>query len=161
MKRSDADAAAFAAGVELAAVALYRLAVTKRELGEEAISVCNQFMRHHGDHAASFNQLLDQPVGGEGNRSVIATYRPMLDGADRERAVLDVVHGLEEMLAATHLNALAVVTDGRAAASTATIQGVECQHAVVLGTLLERPLEQLCPDFDQVRDAFDPGTFPA
>ena len=161
MKRSDTDAAAFAAGVELAAITLYRQAIDNPRLGEEAISVCNQFMRHHGDHAASFNELLDQPVAGDGNRSVLATYRPMLDGAPNQRADLDVAHGLEEMLAATHLNALGVLADGSAAASTATIQGVECQHAVVLGTMLGRPLEMLCPDFDEVRDAFDPGRFPA
>jgi hypothetical protein len=158
---SDTDAAAFAAGVELAAITLYRQAVGNPQLGEEAISVCNQFMRHHGDHAASFNDLLDQPIAGDGNASILAMYRPLLDGARNERAILDVAHGLEEMMAATHLDALGILTDSTAAASTATIQGVECQHAVVLGTILGRPLEKLCPDFDQVRDAFDPGTFPA
>jgi hypothetical protein len=161
MKRSDVDAAAFAAGVELAATTLYRQAVASRELDEEALAVCNQFLRHHGDHAAAFNDLLDQPVTGEGNASILATYRPMLAGAGSERAVLDVAHGLEEMMAATHLDTLGILTDVGAAASTATIQGVECQHAVVLGTILGRPLEALCPDFDEVRDSFDPGKFPA
>jgi hypothetical protein len=161
MKRLDAEAAAFAAGVELAAITLYREAVRSKRLDETAASVCNHFVRHHGDHAASFNDLLDQPVAGEGNPSILATFLPMLDGAENQRAVLDVVHGLEEMMAATHLDALGVLTDQGAAGSTATIHGVECQHAVVIGTLLGRPLERLCPGFDTVAKAFDPGQFPA
>jgi hypothetical protein len=161
MNRSDSETAAFAAGVELAATTLYREALAGGTLDEEALAVCNQFMRHHGDHAASFNDLLDQPVTGDGNATILATYRPMLDGARHQRAVLDVAHGLEEMMAATHLDAVGALTDVGAAASTATIQGVECQHAVVLGTILGRPLEKLCPDFDQAGEAFDPGSFPA
>src|SRR5687767_4458647 len=128
MKRSDAEAAAFAAGVELAAITLYREAVQSRRLDEAATSVCNHFVRHHGDHAAVFNDLLGQPVAGEGNPSVLATFRPMLGDAQNQRALLDVVHVLEEMMAATHLDALGVLTDPTAATSTATIHGVECQH---------------------------------
>jgi hypothetical protein len=161
MKRSDAEAATFAAGVELAAITLYRQAVRSQRLDEAAVSVCNRFVRHHGDHAASFNDLLDRPIAGEGNLTILATFRPMLDDAQNQRAILDVVHALEGMMAATHLDTLGVLTDRSAAAATATIHGVECQHAVVLGTLLGRPLEQLCPDVDTEGTPFDPRQFPA
>jgi hypothetical protein len=161
MNGSDAETAAFTAGVELAAITLYREVVRLPQVDEAATTVCNVFARHHGDHAASFNSLLDQPVGGAGNASVLAAFRPMLHDKVNQRGLLDALLSLEGMIASTHLTALGVLTDVAAARPTATIHGVECQHVVVLARLLGRPVEQLCPKFEATAGAFDPANFPA
>jgi hypothetical protein len=161
MMGSDLEVAAFVAGVEQAVVTVYRDAIAGQRLDGATIAMCDLFASHHGEHAAVFSGLAGRDVAGGGNGSVLAFYRPQVQDARNQRAVLEIVHQLEERVASTHLAALELFDGQRSRTSTAAVLGVECQHAAVLATLLDRSLEQTCPDFEAGAGAFDPETFPA
>jgi hypothetical protein len=65
-----------------------------------------------------------------------------------ERDGLSFLHALETRLAATQHSLLGRFTILPTITLTASTLPVECQHAVVLGTLLSLPLAQLVPSVE-------------
>jgi hypothetical protein len=161
MTTTDTATAVFCAGVELAVVTIYRAAAKIGRLEGEAATVGDLFLRHHAQHAAAFNALLDQPVSGAGNASVVATFVPKVNSAMNQRELLDTLHSLEELLAATHLYNIGTFVDPAAAGTAATILGVEGQHSVVLSKLQGQSPDRVSPSFEMTTGHMSPSTFPA
>ena len=57
MMGSDPEVAEFVAGVEQAAVTVYRDAIASQRLDGAAAAVCDLFAGHHREHAAVFSDL--------------------------------------------------------------------------------------------------------
>jgi hypothetical protein len=140
---TDATLAAFLQGVELAAVALYgQLSAT---LGSPAATAtAGRFVDHHQAHARAFGELagpLDVPLPPP---ELVAALQPVAP-LSSERDALAFLSALEGRVAATHHFVLGRLTSTPAIALAASTLPVECQHAVVLGTLVSQPLGQLVP----------------
>jgi rubrerythrin len=147
----DVIAASYAAGVELAAVAAYDAAAARGLLDAVALQLAVTFQGHHRDHAGTFNGLLmatgqptvDQPDGG-----LLSQYGPLLQTAPDALGLLDVALQLEQAAAATYVDSLGSLTLPDAALAVAQIAPVESQHALVLATVLDKPVEERLPAFE-------------
>jgi hypothetical protein len=140
---TDDTLVAFARAVELAAVALYAQAAVV--LGSPAaVSAVDAFSAHHRAHAQAFGQLAGPAALGSAPTAVLAALAPVTLLVS-ERDGLTFLHALESRLAATHHYLLGRFTTVPTISLTAVTLPVECQHAVVLGTLLSLPLAQLVP----------------
>lgn len=158
---TDTDIAVFAASVEYAAVAAYGAAadsgkVTTPAVGEAAALFADHHQQH-GDAFAAFagttpdaNPGLLEMVGGQ-----------IGDAAD-ENAIVEIAFGVENAAAATYLFALGVLEDQAAIDATASILPVEAQHAVALGFVLGKALDDpdLMPSFETSDNALDPAALP-
>jgi hypothetical protein len=142
----DAAIAKFAATFERAAVAAYTVAAESGKLSDGALAVGTLFAKHHGEHAAAFEGVIkSDPV--EPNSAILAKFGPLLESAADEAALLELAYGLEEAAAATYLLSLGLLDDAANAGAVATILPVESQHAVVLATVLKKPITDYMPPF--------------
>lgn len=157
----DAALAAFAAGLELAAVAAYGVAVDTGKLSAAAAKTGGTFKSHHQDHADALNSILGDAAVDKPNNTVVTTFAPMIQKAKDEAAVLTIAYQIEEAAAATYLFALGAITDLKNAGALATILPVESQHAVVLGTAVKMSPADYLPDFQNQDAALNPSKFPA
>ena len=156
----DATIAAFAESVELAAVAAYMAAagsgkVTTPAVGEAA----TLFAGHHTEHAAAFAAAAGDRATGKANAALVAELGPVLMNAADEAALLEIAYTVENAAAATYLFALGALTSAAALSLTASILPVESQHAVVLGTVLGKPLTDLVPGFQNEDGFLDPAKY--
>lgn len=159
---SDADLAAFAAGLELAAVAAYNTAAGTGKLSGPASAVGTMFAGHHQDHADALNDILGEEAAVEkANPAVLKEFGPKLTGAANEKAILRVAYSIEEAAASTYLFALGVIRDPKQAGAVATILPVESQHATVLGSMLDMDPGEYLIDFVTTEHALDPADYPA
>lgn len=140
---TDLEIAAFAASVELAAAAVYRVAVDSGLLSEPVTALARTFGSHHSAHAGALNDLLAEEIMEPNARLLREVTRP-IEASDDEAGVLEVALGVEEAAAATYYAALGSL-DQQTAAAVATILPIESQHAVVLGTVLEQPRSRYLP----------------
>lgn len=157
----DATIAAFAESVELAAVAAYTAAagsgkVTTAAVGEAAAV----FAGHHTEHAAAFGAAAGDKATGSANAALVAELGPVITSAADEAAILEIAYTVENAAAATYLFALGALTSAEALSLTASILPVESQHAVVLGTVLGKPLTDLVPAFQNEDGFVDPAKYP-
>ena len=140
---TDAEVAAFLQGVELAAVAVYEEA--SAVLGSPAaVAAARTFVGHHLAHARAFGDLaggLAVAAAPDAAREAVQPVTPLASEHDG----LTLLAALEARLAATQHALLAHLSSTPAIALVATTLPVECQHGVVLGTLLSEPLAQLVP----------------
>lgn len=157
----DAALAKFAAGLELAAVAAYGVAVDTGKLSEAVTKVGATFQSHHQDHADALNSILGDAAVDAPNNTVVTTFAPMIQDAADEAAILKIAYQIEEAAAATYLFALGAITDLKNAGALATILPVESQHAVVLGAATGMSPADYIPDFESPEAALNPSEFPA
>lgn len=154
----DRDLAAFAASLELAAVALYEAMAAR--LTPPASTLAALFASHHADHAAAFNAAAGPRAVRGPNPELMAALGPQLTTATDEVAALTVAYGLENKAAASHLNALDSLATVSLIRLTASVLPVEAQHAVVLGALLGKGPKDAIPLSFQTKDEFiDPSLF--
>lgn len=158
---TDAELAAFAAGLELAAVAAYRTAVDTGKLSNATATVGAMFSGHHDEHAKALNAILGEAAVTEPNKTVLAEFEPMISGAADEAAILEIAYGIEEAAASTYLFAIGTLTDAKNAGALGTILPVESQHATVLATVLGKDPSEYLIDFVNEDAALDPADFPA
>lgn len=157
---TDADVAAFAQSVELAAVAAYEAAAGRDLLDAATVEVATMFAGHHQDHADAFAAVAADAAPGEANQAVLDVFGPMIEQAPDAASLLQIAYDLEEGAASTYVFALGVLEDPTNAAATATILPVEAQHAVVLGQALELDPGDYLPPFETDASALDPADFP-
>lgn len=157
----DAALATFAAGLELAAVAAYGVAVKTGKLSDAAAKTGGVFQGHHQDHADALNSILGSAAVDKPNNTVVTTFGPMIEQAADEKAILTIAYQIEEAAAATYLFALGALQDPKNAGALATILPVESQHAVVLGTVVGKSPADFLIDFENQDAALDPAKFPA
>lgn len=157
----DATLAKFAAGLELAAVAAYGVAVGTGKLSDATKTVGQMFAGHHQQHADALNSILGDAAVEKANKSVVAAFGPMIEKAADEDAILDAARQVEEGAASTYLFALGAIADATTAGALATILPVESQHATVLATVLGLPADQYLLDFVTQDNVLDPAKYPA
>ncbi len=161
----DVQVAQLAAGLEVLAVGAYTAtldAATAGAIGTvppavaEFVSVARQ---HHQDHLDAWNEVLTTN-GAAAITQPDATLKPTVDAAFAD--VTDVVGAanlaltLEQIAAATYLNAQQVLTDADAVKLAGSIQIVDAQHVAVLLFVLGRyPVPDTFAKVDQ--SAWRPG----
>jgi len=154
---TDTALAAFAQGVELAAVALYAQAAVV-VASPAAVSVMATFTAHHKQHALAFAAVagadaVDGPLPG-----VLEALQPS-SLLVSERDGLAFLYDLESRLASTYQYLLGRFTTVPAVTLSCTTLPVEGQHAVVLGTLLSMPLGSMLPTVQGVDGYLTPEQF--
>ena len=157
---TDADIAAFAESVELAAVEAYKAAAGSGKLQPAVVEVGTTFAGHHGEHAKAFAGASGGKATGKPNPKLLTAVGEQLQAAKDQAAILSIAYDLENAAAATYLFALGALKSQAALALTASILPVESQHAVVLGTALGKPATELIPSFETQDKAVDPAQFP-
>lgn len=141
----DLAIAGVAASLENLAVGTYMAgidAATKGKLGTvppAVVTFATTAMAHHKDHADAWNAILTaskkQPVtiaDPKVKPSIDAAFAKVTDVAGLAKLALE----LENVAAATYLNALGVITVPQAITTAASIQPVEMQHAAILNFVL-------------------------
>ena len=147
----DIGAAQYAAGVELAAVAAYQAAAGRKLLDEGTLKLATTFASHHQAHAATFNSILSGAKAAttdKPDQALLEQFGPMIADAKDAPALLEIAFTLETAAASTYYAALGVLTIPDAALAVAQILPVESQHAVVLGTALGKPADEVTPAFE-------------
>lgn len=164
---TEAELAAFAEAVELAAVAAYDQAgprLTSPALREAVTG----FGGHHREHAARFAAASEGKATGQPNPRLLQVLGDQLRDAPDERGVAKVLYDLESGLAGTHLYALGVSKAAPALQLTASVLPIESSHAAQIGMALELPLaptEQapaapaVVPPFETEDKRLDPATY--
>ncbi len=157
----DAGIAAFAESVELAAVEAYMAAAASGKVTTPAVGeAATTFAGHHQEHAAAFGGAAGDAATGEPNPGLLEEVGGQLEGAADEPAVLEIAFSLENAAAATYLFALGALESAEALQLTASILPVESQHAVVLGSVLEKQPTEYVPSFETQDAALKPDAFP-
>ena len=158
----DAEAAAFVAGLELAAVEIYRRAGESALVGNTATQVFGAIQGHHQTHATILNGIVGEeaPVT-EPNAALLEQYGTIIEDAADEAAILEAVYDLEEAMAATHLEAIGEMEDSGDAGIVATVLPVESQHATLLGNMLDKEPTDYLIEFLSPQAALDPADYPA
>lgn len=143
-----------AASIEVLAVATYKTALTLPFIGgSSANGVVKAFatttMQQHSQHLSAFNGAVAQ-LGGKAQTSpdpvlakVVSAAVPSLTGP---LPVVKLALELEQGAAETYVSDVAALSDANAKKVTASIMGVEAQHAAVLlavQALLEANAPQL------------------
>lgn len=163
---TDADIAGYAGGVELAAVAAYKAAISSGKVTDKAVgAAATVFMGHHQDHANAFNKAAGDKAQKVPNKTILAAVGGQIGKAVDQKAILEIAFSVENAAAATYLFAIGALKDPGALALTASILPVEAQHAVILGTVLKKTTLELFPDkgksFEVQTGALDPASNPA
>jgi hypothetical protein len=160
---SDGDIATFAASVEYAAVAAYKAAAESGKVKTKAVlDAATMFAGHHQQHGDAFKAAgMDPKVAA--NKAVLDMVTPQLQAAKTENDVVALAYGLENSAAATYIFALGVLTTEGAYNAVASVMPVEAQHAVALGFVLGKGLDDkaFMPSFETKDGALDPAEFPA
>jgi hypothetical protein len=154
----DDDLVAFLGSIELAAVHVYgggaRLLFTPA-----AIDASAAFGAHHSAHAAALARLgSGAPV--RANQALLSNMSASTQGLVTEQGQLQLLYTLEEQLAATYEWVLGRLATTPGLAEAAAILPVECQHAVVMGTLLDKPMDAIVPAFQGDSGFLAPNDFP-
>lgn len=159
----DGDIATFAASVEYAAVAAYKAAAESGKVKTKAIlEAATKFAGHHQQHGDAFKAAGTNPDVAA-NQAVLDMVTPQLTAAKTENEVVALAYGLENAAAATYIFALGVLTTEKAYNAVASVMPVEAQHAVALGFVLGKSLDDkaFMPSFETQDGALDPAEFPA
>jgi hypothetical protein len=156
----DPAIAGFAASIELAVVAAYTMEVPL--LSGVVLTVAKTFLSHHQDHANAWNAAAGASATKGPNAKLFAALTPALKGLKTQNDVLAFAFGLENKAASTYQFVLENVKAASALQLAASIEPVEGQHAVVLGTLLGKSVKtDLIPVNFQSKDGYiDPETYP-
>lgn len=154
----DLDDSAYAAWLgplELAAIQVYGAALDVSGLGADVTGALRAFQAHH--------QTVSDTVGAlYVGTTPLTEDPPTLESASQigndTASVLASLISLEEALAATHLSALAGISDPVTAKLAAQILAVEGQQAVALGFLAKSDLTELVPARASTEGARPAGT---
>lgn len=163
---SDQGLAKFAESLELAAVATYQLVAMTGKLTTPAVlSAAKTFASHHQAHAAAFGQFGGDTQQSRPNPRLVEAIAPkVMDPAATQTSLVTIAFGLENSAAATYLFAIGALQSPQALRVTASILPVECQHAVVLGSVLGMPVGNdqgpFMPAFLDANAKVDPNQYP-
>jgi IS5 family transposase len=160
-RSGDAGIAAFAQSIELALVQAYTsITATGRVTTPAGVDATSTFASHHEEHARALGTLAGDRATNAPNRQLVDRFRPRIERAADERALLEVARSLEDEIASTYLVALGSLEATEALRVSASILPVESQHAVVLATILNRGPEETFPTFETPDQALQPDEFP-
>ncbi len=129
-----------AASIENLAVATYTLAATLPFIGGDSANVTirnfvSTTTRQHRQHADAYNALVVQ-LGGKAQTAVNAPLQASVNlakpGLTGPRPVLDLAIAIEQAAEETYVANITALSDERSRVMTASIMGVEAQHAATL-----------------------------
>jgi hypothetical protein len=151
----------FAVGLELAAEAAYAAAVDSRLFDSAQDDLARTFGRHHHEHAVALATLAgrDAETVGLPNSAIVDAIAPRIQSGGTANGVWEVLFGVEQGAAATYLQTLGTFESAAAAGPAATILPIESQHATVIGSMVELPIDEWMPPFQTTEGAFDPATY--
>jgi rubrerythrin len=165
---SDADLAAFAQSVELAAVAAYGMAASA--LSASTKPVAELFRTHHQQHADAFGALAGSKAVKVANAKLVAALTPALQAVKDEKSALELAFMLENQAAETYAFGLTVAMTKEAYSGMATILPIETEHAAVLGVAMGKSLADIfvngafegsaVGDGTDIKKGIDPALFP-
>lgn len=159
----DADIAAFAESIELAAVEAYKAAAASGKVKTKAVGdAAGVFLGHHQEHAAAFASATGGKATGAPNPKLVKSLGDALSKAADENAVVQIALDTENAAAATYLFALGALKSEDALKLTASILPIESAHAVTLAQVLGlEPSNKLyLPPFETQERALAPEAFP-
>jgi len=160
---SDSDIATFAASVEYAAVAAYTAAAKSGLIKTPAVlQAATTFAGQHQQHGDAFKAAGTNP-NVMANKGVLDSVTPQLMAAKTENDVVALAYGLENAAAATYIFALGVLNNDKAYNAVASVMPVEAQHAIALGFVLGKTLDDktFMPSFETADGHVDPAKNPA
>jgi len=141
----DVQAGAMAASLENLAVFAYGAGISAATAGKlgtippAVVTFATTAKTQHQDHADAWNAI----VTGAGYQKVTTTDPALTSTVQSDFAQVKDAGGLaklaltlEEIAAATYLNAIGVLSSKQAISTAATIQPVEMQHAAILNFVL-------------------------
>lgn len=129
----DADFAAFATALELAAVAAYTAAFDKDVLDDVWADRALQFQSHHQDVADTLLTLGDESAAAPVAEAAFAKRSiDAIDAATDQNGVLAALAVVEETLAATHLAGIGRLAEKTTARTVTQVLAVEGQQAALL-----------------------------
>ncbi len=147
---------------EKAAAQLYLSAMGKLT-DQDVINTATTYMGHHNEQARALGEVLRQSESQSAkvlpNQSFLDTYQGPLTAAADQGGVLEVLLSMEEALAATYLESLQRLKVAFNAGAVSTILPVDAQHAVVLATLLDQPIDQVLPATTPTEGAIDLSSY--
>jgi hypothetical protein len=156
---TDVDLASFLVTVELAVASVYGTAAVK--VGDaKASTLARTFAAQHQDHASAWAGVAGSKAVRRPNPLLLRATMADIASAT-PAAALGVLYALEDRLAATYQYTLERLLSDAHLELAASILPVECQHAVVFGTLIGKKLKELIPvDFETPDGFIDPALFP-
>jgi hypothetical protein len=157
----DQPIIAFAQTAELALVALYQKAIDTKKFDSILNETARTFSLHHNDHASTLGTLLDTAAPNRGNQAIIDQFGPQITNAADQNALAQVLFQLEQAAAATYESALGKLERTFSAGPVSTILPIEGQQAVVWGQVLNLPMDQWLPAFQNDADALDLSKYPS
>lgn len=159
---ADMAVVKFAQGLELAASAAYTAIVDARKLDSAQTESARLFGRHHDEHSAALAKLIAKDeVATVPNPKIMAVFGPQIAAAPDANALMQIAFNLETGAASTYQLAMGAFSHWEGAATAATIEPIEAQHAVVWGYTLGLPEDQWMPAFQTSAAALQPATYAA
>jgi hypothetical protein len=150
---------AYLLGVELALAVVY---ADGRSLvsSPTALAITKAFRAHHDRQASALVALLAGSAASPGpNRALLTNLAPSMQVLKDEQGELGLLYSLEEQMAATYHWALGRLSGPAALQEVAAILSVEGQHAVALGTLAGKAVDDLVPSFQSDTGYLVPADF--
>ena len=102
---------------------------------------------------------MPKPSGYPTERDRRQRSHPRIQSGGTADGVWEVLFGVEQGAAATYLETLGTFESAAAAGPAASILPIESQHATVIGSMLELPIDEWMPPFQTTEGAFDPATY--
>ncbi len=146
----------FAGPLEKAAVLAYQAALDNGSLDEEWTELARQFQSNHRDAADALVANAGEGEEPAPSEELLTRFATPLAGADAP-TTLRTLSEMEDLLATTHLGALASIPDPVSSRAVAQVLAVESQQAVLLGRAAGIGLDELTPAVAPTEGGLDPS----
>ena len=144
----------YAIGLELAASQLYTDMASTGRLSGDPLNYARTWVGHHTDHATALQTVAADQATLTANAKLLGQLGPQIAAAKTAEAIYQIAFAMESSMAATHQQLMATLADWQGAATVATLEPIEAQHAVVWGQILDLPTDQWMPSFQSVSGAY-------
>ncbi|HVN51873.1 MAG TPA: ferritin-like domain-containing protein [Acidimicrobiales bacterium] len=151
----------FAIGLELAASQIYVDMSNTGKMSGVPLNYARSWVSHHSDHATALATVAADQATTTANATLLARLGALVNAATTAEQLYRIAFDMESSMAATHQQLMATLANWQGAATVATLEPIEAQHAVVWGQLLDLPTGQWMPAFQSVSGAYDLATYAA
>ena len=149
----------YAISLELAAAQLYTDMASTGKLSGDPLNYARSWVSHHTDHATALGTVAADQATTTANAKLLATLGPQISAATTAEAIYRIAFDMESSMAATHQQLMGTLANWQGAATVATLEPIEAQHAVVWGQILDLPTDQWMPAFQSVSGAYALATY--
>jgi hypothetical protein len=149
----------FAISLELAASQLYTDMASTGRLSGDALNYARSWVSHHTDHATALTTVAADQATSTANAKLLSQVGPQISAAKDAPTLYRIAFDMESSMAATHQQLMGTLANWQGAATVATLEPIEAQHAVVWGQLLDLPVSQWVPSFQSASGAYDLATY--